>query len=70
MNQKSRSILKVKESYFGLFLGFIASLQIKSNRMFLLEGEYNNGSLFSIVLICLFGFFLGYYFYLKNEKTF
>ncbi len=63
----SRNIFKVKESYFGLFLGFIVALQFKANRMLFLEGEMSSSTFFSIFLFCLFGFLGGYYFYLRNK---
>jgi hypothetical protein len=64
---RNKNIFKVKESYFGLFLGFIVALQFKANRIFLLEGKMNNNAFFSIFFFCLLGFLGGYYFYLRNK---
>ncbi len=65
----NKNIFKAKESYIGLFLGFIISLQFKTNRMFLLEGVIDNSAIFSIILFCLLGFLGGYYFHLKNKSN-
>jgi len=60
-------------NYIGLFIGFIASLQLKNNRMFLLEGKTDFDCMIrglpcpalSIVLFLLIGFVIGG---IKNSK--
>jgi hypothetical protein len=66
-------IFKLWGSYFGLFIGFIFALQIKMNRMFLIEGSRefdciwkpiqglscSDLALINIILFLLIGFFVG-----------
>ncbi len=73
MKYKYLSIFKLPGSYLGLFIGFIASLQIKNNRMFLLEGRTDlycdwspikelscsNLALITIILFLVIGFMAG-----------
>jgi hypothetical protein len=70
---KNLNIFKLPGSYIGLVVGFIASLQIKNNRMFLLEGKRDfvcdwnpikelscsNLILINIVLFLMIGFLIG-----------
>jgi hypothetical protein len=82
MKYRYLCIFKLSGSYIGLFIGFIASLQIKNNRMFLLEGrtdidcEWNlikelscsNLALLSIILFLVIGFVVGGLVHEKNNK--
>ena len=43
MKQQKFYIFKAPGSYIGLFIGFIFSLQIEMNRLFLLEGKRDFG---------------------------
>jgi len=66
-------IFKLWGSYVGLYIGLIFALQIKMNRMFLIEGSRefdciwkpiqglscSNLALINIILFLLIGFFVG-----------
>jgi hypothetical protein len=82
MKYRCLYIFKLSGSYVGLFIGFIASLQIKNNRMFLLEGRTDfdcnwnlakelscsNLALVNIILFLVIGFIAGGLIHRKNSK--
>ncbi len=73
MKQQKFFIFKALGSYVGLFVGLIFSLQIKMNRLFLLEGKRDfdcqwiiksdlvcsNLALINIIFFLIFGFVVG-----------
>ncbi len=82
MKYQHLCIFKLSGSYVGLLIGFIASLQIKNNRMFLLEGRTDinciwnpikelpcfSWALVSIILFLVVGFIVGGIIHGKNIK--
>ncbi len=81
MKKSKPSIFRLPGSYIGLFIGLIISLQIKNNRMFLLEGRTDldcawipikglscsNLTLISIILLLAAGFIIGGFIH-KRQK--
>ncbi len=79
---KHLHIFKLPGSYVGLLGGLVASLQIKSNRMFLLEGRVDDHcgwglirelscsylALINIVLFLALGFIVGGFIHKKSKK--
>lgn len=81
MKRQNISIFRLPGSYIGLFIGMIISLQIKNNRMFLLEGRTDfdcnwnllkelscsNLALISIILFLITGFVVGGFIHKKQQ---
>lgn len=72
-NKSNKNIFKLGGSYLGLFVGFIASIQIKISRLLVTEGVTEadcafkpissiscpNLALTIILVFCLLGFLIG-----------